>query len=388
MSGGALHGLRVFDLSESVAGQYCSRLLSDYGAEVTLVEPPSGSALRRVGPVAHTGGQTPHGESLLFFHLNLGKRSLTLDPATPSGWRILCELAPSADVILVGPSIDRDALLIANPRCIVALVSGFGDDGPYRDWKGGELIYQAVSGMMNHNGIDEREPLYGVGERASYAAGTATYISILTALLAREQLGIGQEVAVDVAETGAAMWYPFVTQYIYNGSLEARGDRRQPLGQVECRGGWVCFWIHDHRWQAACAALDAPELLDDPRFAHPRERQNNWNELVGEIQNRVREWEVDVLVQRWQANRMVAARAYTPSELFTSCEHLKQRGFFETIDTALGPRTILGPPWIMSATPRHVTGGPPTPGERNADIYAKRGITECEMDALSRAGAI
>lgn len=385
MSEAALHRLRVFDLSESVAGQYCSRLLSDHGADVTLVEPPGGSALRRVGPFDQGTGS---GESLLFFHLNLGKSSITLDPATPSGLGILLALAREADVVLVGPGIDREQLYAINPRCVVALVSGFGEDGPYRGWKGTEMIYQALSGMMNHNGVQDREPLYGCGQRASYAAGVATYITVMTALLARERIGRGQEVAVDVAETGASMCYPFVTQYIYNKSLEPRGDRRQPLGQVECRDGWVCFWIHNHRWEAACKALDAAELLADPRFAHPRDRQDNWMALVAEIQARVRDWSADELMQRWQRNRMVAAKAYLPTQLVHECDHLKQRDFFESVETGEGPRMILGPPFRMGATPRRIVRGAPEPGESNAATLAEMGITGCEMDALRQARVI
>jgi len=385
MTQGALHGVCVLDASESVAGQYCSRLLSDYGAEVTLVEPPAGSVTRRTGPFDPASANR---HSLLFFHLNGGKRSITLDPATPSGHRLLLALAPSADVILVGPGVDRAELVASNPRCVIALVSGFGEDGPYRDWKGSEIIYQALSGMMNHNGLEEREPLYGVGQRASYAAGVAAYITVLTALLARERIGVGQEVAVDVTETAASMCYPFVTQYIYNGSLEPRGDRRQPLGHVECRGGWVCFWIHDHRWEAACTTIGAPELLTDPRFVTAKARLSHWHELVEEIQRRVRDWDVDDLVGSWSANRLVAARAYGPHELYTECEHLRQRGYFESLETAEGSRTNLGPPFRLSATPRRAAATPPAAGTANAAIYAQRGITVCEMDALTRAGAI
>src|SRR5258707_7223039 len=101
--GDALEGFRVLDLSESVAGQFCCRMLADFGAEVTLVEPPQGSGLREMPPFdPPTSGLG----SLLFFHLNLGKRSLVLDPRSADDWNKLRALAKSTDVIVVGPGID------------------------------------------------------------------------------------------------------------------------------------------------------------------------------------------------------------------------------------------------------------------------------------------
>jgi crotonobetainyl-CoA:carnitine CoA-transferase CaiB-like acyl-CoA transferase len=123
---GALSGLRVLDLSDSVAGQFCCRMMADFGAEVTLVEPPSGSPTRAMPPFdpAKDGAG-----SLLFFHLNLGKASIALDRATDQGRAKLLELVKSADAVVVGVDADRDALQKANSRCIVTLVSDFGDDG-------------------------------------------------------------------------------------------------------------------------------------------------------------------------------------------------------------------------------------------------------------------
>ncbi len=352
----AFASLRVLDLSDSVAGQYCSRLLADFGADVTLLEPQGGSPIRRALPA----DPDDPGTSLLFFHLNMGKRSVVLPGGV--GQPLLTQLLASADVVVAGADVDCTWMEAANPRCIVAVVSPFGKDGPYRYWKGSEMIYQALSGMMFHNGDARREPLYGCGQRASYAAGVAAYISIVTALIERERSGRGQSVSVDIVETGAGMCYPAVTQYLTNGSIEQRGDRRQPLGFVQCSDGWVAFWIHAHRWAVACQAIDAPELMADPRFALAPDRQDNWAELVAEIQSRVADWPADDLVRRWQAARMVTARAYDLPSLISEYEHLKVRGYWEHLNTPEGSRVIPGPPFRMSATPRVVKKGPPRLG--------------------------
>jgi crotonobetainyl-CoA:carnitine CoA-transferase CaiB-like acyl-CoA transferase len=354
----ALGTLRVLDLTDSIAGQFCGRLLADYGAAVTLVEPPGGCAMRRRGPPDPAPG--PAISSVAFFHLNHGKQSLVLAGASPEGQVVLRQLIAAADILLVDAGFDRAALAAADPRIIVATISPFGEDGPYAGWRGCEMVFQALSGMMYGNGQAGRKPLFGTGDRASFAAGVGAYITIMAALIARERTGAGQTVRLDVAENTAAMAYPLSLQYFYNGGTgEPRGGRHVPLGKATCRGDWVCYWIQFHRWEAACRALDAPDLAADPRFATHKDRLARWPEVVDEIQARVRDRDADDVVGRWQAERMNAARAYRPSELFHKSPHLQARGFWETLDTPDGPRIIMGPSFRLSATPRHVRGPAP-----------------------------
>lgn len=367
----ALHGLHVLDLSGSVAGQFCGRMLADYGADVTLVEPPVGTATRRAPPFHPSGGTA---ELLLFQHLNVGKSSITLDRRTASGRRLLLALAERSDVVVAGTDAERDAIAQAAPRCIVAQVSDFGDDGPYRDWRGTEMIHQALAGIMRRNGVSGREPLYGCGDRASYGAGVAAYIGVLAALFARARLDRGQLVSVDVAATTASMANPFVTQYFYSGLEEPRGGRRMPLGRALCRDGWVGYWLHVHLWHGFCELLGLAQLLDDPRFAVAKTRLDNWAELVALVQAHVTEWRVDDVLARLQSRKVVAARVFRLTELWNDCAHLRQRGYWETVDTPHGPRPMLGPQFRMSATPRTVRGGPPALGEANARIYGALGL--------------
>ncbi len=351
----ALQGLRVLDLGESVAGQFCGRMLADYGAEVTVLEPPGGSAMRRIGPF----DPTPPGESLLFFHLNLGKRSLALDAASSAGRALLGQLAAQADVAIVGRDADTAALAAASPECVICVVSAFGTDGPWRDWQGSEIVFQALSGMMNHNGVSSREPLFGVGQRASHAAGIAAYIAVLAALQARPQAG-GQVVSIDVAETASSMWYPYALIHAYSGWLEQRGERGQPVGQVKCRDGdWVCFWVKGDQWSAVCAALDRPELAQDPRFASGTERQKHWQEALAIFAEVAATRTADDFLAAWRANRLIGAKAARATDLFGHDPHLRARGYWESVDTAAGPRPILGPQFRMSETPRVVRGPAP-----------------------------
>jgi len=366
MSVAALGGVSVLDASESVAGQFCGRMFADYGADVTLIEPPEGSALRRTGPFDSRPVDAGGLGSLLFFHLNLGKQSVTLDLGSAAGREALRVRAKCADVAIVSRDIDRDALLKANPALVVCMVSDFGDDGPYRDWRGSEMIFQALSGMMYNNGDKGREPLYGVAHRACCAAGVGAYIAALAALHARNQLGIGQIVMLDVAHNTAAMGPPNTLMYNYSGLLEERGERTAPFTMLQCSDGWVGMWVHGHTFKPMCEQLERPDWLTDPRFEDPRNRLVNFKKLVAEVQEHVRSWTGDEVLDRLLKARMVAAKAYTPNQLYSGCEHLAVRRYWETVPTPAGPRPILGPAARMGATPRHVRGPAPALGADNA----------------------
>ena len=335
----ALARYAVVDLSDSIAGQYCSRLFADFGARTTLVEPEGGSAVRRIGPFRADG------ESLTFFHLNTGKarsEARWTDDAAA-----LADLVAGADVVVV-EARHADRVRAANPAAIVAAVSAFGTDGPYADWAAPEIVVQAMSGMMASNGVPGREPLYGTGNRASYAAGLAAYISATAALYARAG---GQTVSVDVAETANAMCFPYVLQHIYNGTDRRRGDQDIPAGAVLCRGTWVCIWVYAFRFVAMCGALGLEALVDDPRFAEPAERTRNWDALFAAVQEKVRDEDPEAVVRRLQDAQVIAACAYRPTELVNS-PHLRARTYWEALDEGGVRRLMLGAPFRLSRTPR------------------------------------
>lgn len=356
----ALDGLRVVDFSDSVAGQYCARLLADFGAEVTLIEPAGGSAIRRMQPFSVTEPAL----SLHFWHLNAGKRSIVLDRADAEKFDTMLA---AADVAILPEDYDPERVVGLNPACIAASVSAFGRDGPLEDWRGPEIVIQALSGMMNNNGAYGREPLYGVGNRASYAAGLAACIGILAALHERHSSNLGQLVSVDAAETAAAMCFPYVMRHIYNGSIHTRRDQTIPAGQVKCRDGWVCIWIYNHRWTAVCTALDLSHLESDPRFAEPAARRANWETLYGIIQEKVADQCAEELVERLQKAQVIAAKGYRPSEQLHN-SHLNDRNYWEKVEG----RLILGTPYRMGVTPRKVTSGAPALGEANNTIGWRR----------------
>ena len=382
---GALSGFRVLDLSESIAGQFCARMMADFGAAVTLIEPPGGSPVRQMppfDPVANGLG------SLLFFHLNLGKQSMVVDRSGAQGRARLLELARSADAIIVGLDADRDALAAVNPRCVVTLVSDFGEDGPFRHWRGSEMIFQALSGMMYVNGSGDREPLYGVGHRAQYATGVGAYIATLAALHARRTTGSGQQVTIDIAMNTSSMAPPSTVEYAYSRMQDPRGERRSPFMVVKCADGFVSIWVHLHVWPGFCKAANVSELQQDPRFAKGKERQDNWAELTARVQERVRELSGDELLDRLLKERIAAAKAYTPMQLWNGTPHLLERNYWQSVPTPSGPRPILGPPFRLSRTPRDVRKGAPKLGEHDAMAIAGTAPTDADRRAAAGQGPL
>jgi crotonobetainyl-CoA:carnitine CoA-transferase CaiB-like acyl-CoA transferase len=344
----ALGGLRVLDLATDVAGAFCARLFADNGADVVLVEPPGGSPLRSRGPFATVDGERV---SCLFWHLNLGKRGFGADLGDEAGRAALAELAAGADVVVIDAGTAAFDLPADGPR-VVCDLTGFGRDGVLADWRGGELVFQALSGTMFENGLPGRAPLHGVGDRASYAAGAIGYSEALATLLGG---GAGRRrIDVSVAEVAASMNFNRATQFSYNGTIEGRDARTIPRAIVPCADGWAAIFIYDHRWAVSCRALGLDDLVEDPRFVTEHERLAHWDEFIGALEERLRDRPVDEVLAAGQAEKVVVAKAVSPLEL-GSDPQLRSRGFWDRREGEALPR--LGPMLGFSATPQVDPGG-------------------------------
>lgn len=346
----ALEGVRVLDFSSSVAGQFCGRLFADNGAEVVLVEPQGGSPLRSAPPFASVGDEQV---SCLFWHLNLGKRSLEANLEEPGAAQEAAALVREADVVVLDEAARALAWVQDADRPIaVCDLTAFGRQGPLSDWQGSELIFQALSGTMFENGLPGRTPLYGVGHRASYAAGTIAYSQCLATLL-----GGGarvRQVDVSVAEVAASMSFNRATQYSYNGTVEGRDARTIPRAIVRCADGWAAVFIYDHRWAVSCRALGLDDLIDDPRFVTEKDRLAHWEEFIAELEAHLGDRAVDEVLAAGQAEKVIVAKSISPLELGTDPQ-LLARGFWDRG----GALPRLGPMLGFSETPQADRGGAP-----------------------------
>lgn len=325
---GALSDIVVLDRSGTIAGQFCGKLLAEFGAEVWLQLPEPTPDIARGGD-----GRLA---AAIDIHLNLRKRAGLPDT--------------EPDVVLCAPDEPPEIVHETWPKALAVSITGFGRDGPRAGWRAPEIVLQAASGMMNSNGIRGREPLYGVSNRASFAAGQAAYIQTLVSLRARAAMGQGDVIRIDAAETAAAMAFPYVLQSIYNGTDRRRGDQDIPAGEVLCRGSWVCLWVYSNRFAALCQALGLDHCMEDPRFAEVPERSKNWGAFFELVQGQVQERDPDEFVAELQAMNVIAARAFRISELRQS-KHLQQRGYWRRITIHGREYALPGPPWGMSLTP-------------------------------------
>jgi len=290
-----LDGLRVVDATSGVAGQFAGLLFAHFGAQVTLVEPPAGTPTRRMPPLEN--GTDSAGLSFLFWNLNAGKQSVVADLNDRAGQRGFDELCRYADVVLHDPSARLPGDLPAS--VVTCEIRDFPAGGPYASWQGTELIHQALAGVMFITGQPGREPLYGVGHRAYYAAGATAFVTVMAALVERQRSGAGQRTATTVLEAAAAMAQNTVTQYNYNGTWQRRVALPGFLGLLRCADSWVVLYGL-RNWPAVCQVFGVPELAADARFATQPARRANWADAVALLQQHAAGMQAADLVERGQ----------------------------------------------------------------------------------------
>ena len=248
---------RVLDLTDE-AGHFCGKILSDLGCDVIKVEPPGGDAARKRGPFFEHGGAPPM--SLPWLAYNTGKRGITLRLSTAPGRRLLDDLAAQAD-FLIESFAPREAedlglryedLVKANPALIMGSISPFGDAGPYRDFKGGDLIGQASGGILWLSGTDARFPPARLGlDLAWHMASAQAAVGLLIAHRHRLRTGQGQRVELSIQEAVADVLYKAPLVWDVNGVIDARvpvpggGGVQRRTGLWPCKDGYVSFtwWV-------------------------------------------------------------------------------------------------------------------------------------------------
>jgi crotonobetainyl-CoA:carnitine CoA-transferase CaiB-like acyl-CoA transferase len=347
----ALAGLKVIDATQSAAGQLCGRLFADYGAEVILVEGREGTATRREGPF---DGE----ESLLFRHLNQGKASFARSDA--AGERDLDRLIDQADVVLVEAA---DPLGARAAGKIVCRISDFGLEGPYRGWRGGEIVHQALAGVMFTTGAQDREPLYGIGRRAAYATGVTAYVSCLAALIWRDRTGQSQAVEAVTAEVTAAMAQNLVTQYAYSRSYASRRQYPGMLAQLMCRDGWLVLFAL-RGWPAICRIFGVPEAAEDARFANIPALRRNWPEAVRILREKAKARSVEELIAELQRAKVSSARILTLPELIETPQYVGRGLLRRDPDGKLGS---LGPVF-RTTSPHRIESRAPELGGASAFV--------------------
>ncbi len=367
---GALSGLRVLNLGGSLCAAWCARTLADYGAEATIVEPPGGAALRRLGP------HGPEGESIPAAHALANQRSVVLDLADEADRATLRRLALESDVVLESraPGVLEEAgasfeeLRGERPGLILAALTPHGLTGPRAGQPGNDLTAFARSGWAAINGRAE-PPLKGARHVASLHAGLTGAAAVLAALRERARSGRGQ--LVDLAETDAlaATFASVASHAQYQGELEQRNVVwfRDPLrGPLPAADGYFHLMLgRSDFFRLALHILGLPELAEDARFDSRAGRLELADEWVPAVWERVAAREKLELFEALTTARVVAGPVLDAAELATN-EHLEARGFFVRPEGG-GPR-MPGPAARLSATPPRLRRAAPAPGADGASV--------------------
>ena len=367
-----LAGIRVLDLSEGTAGGFATKLLAVFGADVLKVERPgTGDPLRAQGPFP---GDVPDPEQGgQFLYLNMNKRSVTLSLEHQAGRRAARELYGWADLVvesfrpgqLAEWGLGAGELAERNPRASLVSIAPFGQSGPYRDFRGNEIIAQALGGIMYVTGEPDREPLRIGGEPAAYFAGASAFSGALAAITSREQTGLGQ--AVDVSQQegiAVAQMYSGMT-YIFSGKERGR-QAASPL--YHARDGQVGVALRQQGWGATCEMMGQPELEEDPRFATMSSRR----EHQGELDQIISAWMADKgkedLYHDAQQRGMAWGYICDAEDLVGSPQYQHREYFTQLDHPVAGTLTYPGMPlrWGDAAWELRPA---PLLGEHNAEVY-------------------
>lgn len=400
MTESTLAGLRILDLSQGIAGAYCTKLLGDHGAEVICIEPPdTGSRLRAQG--AWRGDVLDADTAGLHLYLNGGKKSVTLDLSTQSGRIVLRKLLTRTDILvedsapgsLAALGLGYDELQVEFPDLIYASVTPFGQTGPWRDYSGDALIAWATGGLMYVTGDPDREPLANGAEPAEYFAAENLAIGILTALLHRDAGGSGQWVETSLMEAIAANNEYNTVLYSFTGAVRRRWYSRHPFRYpsdiMACKDGHVAVLYGRLGLQELAVTIERPDLIDHELFVNASERYRRWQEFEELLRPYLESHEPHEIVEAGQSLRQPFALVPTIAALLAD-PHLAERDFFVPVEhPRAGTLQYPGPPWRMSAS-RWQTGRAPLLGEHNADVLTgdETGYEAADLVILRERGVI
>jgi itaconate CoA-transferase len=386
-----LDGITVVSLEHAIAAPFCTRQLADLGARVIKVERAG------EGDFARHYDSRVAGLSSHFVWVNRGKESLALDLKAPLAAEVMTRLLARADVFVqnLAPGaaarlgLSAAALQERHPRLVVCDISGYGNDGPYRDRKAYDLLIQAEAGFLSVTGTAE-EPAKAGSSIADIAAAMYAYSSILSALLLRGRTGLGSHIDVSMLES-LAEWMGYPLYYAYEGAdppprMGAAHATIYPYGPFAAGDGRVVMLglQNEREWQAFCeGVLEDPDLATDPRFASNAARNRHREALRRLILERFAPLDGAEVRARLDRAQIANADVNTMHDVWRHPQ-LAARGRWATIESPAGPLPALKPPGASDRF-AHRMGAVPAVGEHNAAILAELGF---DPEALAADGKI
>ena len=384
MTTGPLARFKVIDLTRVRAGPTAVRQLADWGADVIKIESPEGDA--------GLGGER-HGPDFQNLHRN--KRSLTLNLKAPEGLDILKHLVARSDVVVENYrpdvkfrlGVDYESLKAINPRLVYASISGFGQDGPYRDRPGFDQIAQGMGGLMSITGLPGQGPVRVGIPVADLTAGVFAAMGILVALLEREESGLGQWVQSSLLGAQIAMLDFQAARWTIGKEVPEQAGNNHPTsiptGVFQTADGYINIAAAGNDiYRRLCEALGVPQLATDPRYATGKSRSDNRDALNAEIEAITKGRTSAAWIEALNKAGVPSGPIYRMNEVFDDPQ-VKHLGITRTVKHAvLGDLEVIGQAIELSRTPWSIRSATPEAGEHTDAVLGELGFGAADIAAL------
>src|SRR5712691_201505 len=379
----------VLDLTRARSGPTAVRQLAEMGANVVKIEARTDIE----------GDSSRHGFDFQNLHRN--KRSMTLDLKKPEGVAILKRLVAKADVLIENYrpdvkhrlGIDYETLSQINPRLVYGSISGFGQTGPYRGRPGLDQIAQGLSGLMTVNGEPGRGPMRVGLPVADLTAGFMLAHGILAALIERDRSGRGQWVHTSLLQANIRLMEFQAARYLLAGEVPGQAGNYHPISDPTgvyqaSDGGLIIQAGGQNMFKRLCEALDAPELLADPRFVNVRERVKHRPELTVEVEQRLKKHTAAECVQLLTEAGVPAGPVLNVEECFAN-EQVQTLPMVAEVDhPILGRQKLLGPGVNMERTQPRICSPTPEQGQHTDEVLEEFGYSAEDIARFHREGVV
>ena len=410
----ALAHLKVLDLSRVLAGPWCTQILADLGADVIKVERPgAGDDTRHWGPPFFKDAQGNDTENATYFTAcNRNKRSITIDMAQIEGQALIRQMAQNSDILvenfkvggLAAYGLDFESLKALNPRLIYCSITGFGQDGPYAERAGYDLMIQAMSGMMSITGRSDAVP-GGGPQRVGVAltdlfTGVYASTAILAALEVRNRTGVGQHIDMALLDVGMAILANQAAGFLNTGHVPQRQGNSHPslapYQDFPTQDGSMLLAIgNDGQFRRFCNAVGKPEWADDARYGGMAGRVTHRATLIPAMEEVTRTRTTAQWVTLLEDKAVPCGPINDIGQAFGDAQ-VQARGLVVNQPVAgvsiatLGVNSIatVASPLRLTATPPVLLRAPPSLGEHTEEVLTELGLDAAQVAALRQAGVV
>jgi formyl-CoA transferase len=377
----------ILDLTRVRAGPTCVRQLADWGANAIKIELPEA-----------VEGNTALGGPRLgsdFQNLHRNKKSITLNLKAPEGLQLFKRLVEKADVVVENYrpdvkhrlGVDYESLSAINPRLVYGSISGFGQDGPYHGRPGFDQIAQGMGGLMSITGLPGQGPVRAGVPIADLCAGLSCALGILTALLEREATGEGQWVQASLLQAQIFMLDFQAARWLLEKEVPPQAGNNHPTsiptGVFRTADGHINIASAGEAiWQRLCQAIEAPELLADPRYADGAARSDNRDALNAAIESRTRHYTSEKLIDILNTAGVPCGPIYSVDQVFQDAQ-VKHLEMAQPVHhPELGDIELVGQPFTLSRHGNQLRTASPSRGRDTAEVLGELGLGAEEIADL------